>query len=132
MERICRKIFADAGLSDRQDFKQTTPLPCKVGKAIREFIPHYSLRPHNNAVAVWQRVDVTQSRDVDSAAFMFEKLLESKTVSGKQRCGALIHGQVADAQVTGAVETLAEYSTVIDVDDESAAHASAEEVAFGR
>lgn len=132
MERICTKIFSEAGILERQDFKKTKPVPCKVGRAVRDFTPHYSLLPKVTPVAVWQRVDVTQAAEVDSASFMFEHMLKSKIVKSKKRCGAMIHGATIDRQVSGALATLNEYSVVIDIDDTSAARAQAEDVAFGQ
>ncbi len=131
MDRMCKKIFADAGLAEREDFKTTKPVPCAMGKVVREFRPHYALFPNETPLAVWHRVDVSQVRDIDSTAFMFEQLIAKSVVSGRARCGALVHGNLGENQVSGAIETLSEYSTVINVDDPLTAVRRAEAVAFG-
>ena len=130
MASICKQIFDDAGLSTRKDFATKEPIICKVGGGKREFIPHYAILSKGKPLAIWHRVDVSSVRDVDSAAFMFEKLHKNRIVKGIEHCGAMIHGALKEHAIDGAIETLEEVSVVIDVDDPVEAKKLTSKIAF--
>lgn len=130
LARVCREIFEGAGISERKDFATKQPVICKVGGGNREFLPHYALLRRGKPLTVWHRVDVSSVRDVDSAAFMFEKLHKNRIVKGVEHCGAMIHGDLKEGAIEGAIETLEEVSTVINVDDPGEAQKLASRMAF--
>lgn len=130
LAKACKSILAGAGLYDRKDFAKTQPVICKVGAGTREFKPHYALLRRGVPLAVWHRVDVSSMRDVDSAAFMFEKLHKNRIVKGVANCGAMINGAIKERAIEGAIETLEEVSVVIDVDDPVEAEKLASRIAF--
>jgi len=130
MASICNRLFSEAGLSDRRDFVRTPQIECQVGAAVREFKPHYGILPNKQPHAIWHRVDITHIKDVDSTAFMFDNLVRKGVVAGKDRCGTMVHGDIEE-QVKGALATLAEVSTIINVDSPTEAHLLTESVAMG-
>jgi hypothetical protein len=116
----CRVVFELAGF----DFGKTgvhsgEKLPCKVGHATREFSVHYMLGSPRTPSAVAQRVDLTESKSVDSVSFMFEKLQKEQVID-RSRSIAFVR-QLDKPCIDGAEEQLREFAEVIDVSNRSVA-----------
>lgn len=120
LKAICSRLFADAGLSEREDFQRSFPVECQVRRIHRRFQFDYAVA---NGVlsAVYQRVQLPTTQSVNSATLMFEHIQESHNLD-VARCAAIVQvdkqtSKDADSDEAKSLEMLREFATVIDVTD---------------
>ena len=114
----CDKIMAAAGVTNRNDFKTPYEVPCAVGHVTRPFSFNYAIGNGAPAV-VYQRVRHNAPLSVNSASFMFDRVVQSRILS-KTRCIALVQADNAleeGSEAGESLEMLAEFATVVNVAD---------------
>src|SRR5262249_29372381 len=104
-------------------------IACTVGRVSRPFKFSYAVA-NGSPQAVYQRVHLSLSSAVNSAAFMFEHI-QGAGILVKDRCAAIVHGEDIEdeSEARSSLEMLKEFATVIDVTDANKALKQISEVA---
>jgi hypothetical protein len=105
-------LFADAGISDRDDFVRGRKVQCAIDDGLdEEFTFNYALgngEPH----AVFHRVLLHRQQSVYGTSFMFEWVRKAIT---KIRCASLVYLENGDDKATRHKGTLGNFSQVINL-----------------
>jgi hypothetical protein len=81
LKKASNSVLAASGAKERGDFHHDKEVPCKIGHMMKRFRFDYAIGGNEDAfpAVVFQRVPVLSEKSVHSAAFMFERLKQSRS-----------------------------------------------------
>jgi hypothetical protein len=126
----CDRTLAAAGISARDDFKQSYRVSCRVRDVDWPITFNYAI-VNGHIGAAFQRVNIAAQQSVNSAAFVYEQMLNTQTLT-KERCVAMVkvdalhsrHGPDPDESI-GRLEA---FATVINIADARATREKLREI----
>ncbi|MCE9547880.1 MAG: hypothetical protein K8T25_20605 [Planctomycetia bacterium] len=88
LSQVSHKLFLESGISDRQDFRKSFPVECKILGVQKHIKFSYGIgngRPN----AIYQIVNIANDASVHSAALTMSSAIRSNIVK-KNKCAALV------------------------------------------